>query len=107
MAQAPLAELDDYPERLKAMTGGNASYTLELADYDFATDTHSGDGEQVAKLLQALHARRRQPIQSHRLHLAPWRASVRSLWDLPSVPPSEQLWPNLVPRIHPPRQPAG
>ena len=34
MAQAPLAELDDYPERLKAMTGGDASYTLELADYE-------------------------------------------------------------------------
>lgn len=34
IGQAPLAELDDYPERLKAMTGGNASYTLELADYE-------------------------------------------------------------------------
>ena len=34
MAQAPLAELDDYPERLKAMTGGSASYTLELAEYE-------------------------------------------------------------------------
>ena len=34
MAQAPLAELDDYPERLKAMTGGNATYTLELAEYE-------------------------------------------------------------------------
>jgi elongation factor G len=33
-AQAPLAELDDYPERLKAMTGGAGSYTLELADYE-------------------------------------------------------------------------
>ena len=34
MAQAPLAELDDYPERLKAMTGGNGTYTLELAEYE-------------------------------------------------------------------------
>ena len=33
-AQAPLAELDDYAERLKAMTGGNARYTLELAEYE-------------------------------------------------------------------------
>ena len=33
-AQAPLAELDNYPERLKAMTGGSASYTLELAEYE-------------------------------------------------------------------------
>ncbi len=32
--QAPLGELDDYPERLKAMTGGSASYTLELAQYE-------------------------------------------------------------------------
>ena len=34
MAQAPLAELDDYPERLKALTGGTATYTLELAEYE-------------------------------------------------------------------------
>jgi len=33
-AQAPLAELDDYPERLKAITGGSATYTLELAEYE-------------------------------------------------------------------------
>jgi elongation factor G len=33
-AQAPLAELDDYPERLKALTGGTATYTLELAEYE-------------------------------------------------------------------------
>jgi elongation factor G len=33
-AQAPLAELDDYPERLKAMTAGAGSYTLEMADYE-------------------------------------------------------------------------
>ena len=33
-AQAPLAELDDYAERLKAMTGGNARYTLDLAEYE-------------------------------------------------------------------------
>jgi elongation factor G len=38
-AQAPLAELDDYPERLKAMTGGNATYTLELAEYETVPDT--------------------------------------------------------------------
>ena len=38
-AQAPLAELDDYPERLKALTGGSASYTLELADYEPVPDT--------------------------------------------------------------------
>jgi elongation factor G len=37
-AQAPLAELDNYPERLKAMTGGSASYTLELADYEPVPD---------------------------------------------------------------------
>ncbi|MCU0842598.1 MAG: elongation factor G [Thiobacillaceae bacterium] len=29
----PLAELDNYQSRLKAMTGGRGSYTLELADY--------------------------------------------------------------------------
>ena len=34
MAQAPLAELDDYPERLKAMTGGDATFTVELAGYE-------------------------------------------------------------------------
>jgi elongation factor G len=39
MAQAPLAELDDYPERLKAMTGGSGSYTLELAEYEPVPDT--------------------------------------------------------------------
>jgi len=33
-AQAPLGELDDYPERLKAVTGGDATYTLEHADYE-------------------------------------------------------------------------
>ena len=38
MAQAPLAELDDYPERLKAITGGNATYTLELAEYETVPD---------------------------------------------------------------------
>ena len=38
-AQAPLAELDDYPERLTALTGGSASYTLELADYEPVPDT--------------------------------------------------------------------
>jgi elongation factor G len=39
MAQAPLAELDDYPERLKAMTGGSGSYSLELAEYEPVPDT--------------------------------------------------------------------
>jgi elongation factor G len=34
MAQAPLAELDDYPERLKALTGGDATFTMEFADYE-------------------------------------------------------------------------
>jgi elongation factor G len=34
MAQAPLAELDDYPERLKAMTGGDATFTVELVGYE-------------------------------------------------------------------------
>ena len=34
MGQAPLAELDDYPERLKAMTGGSATFTLEMAEYE-------------------------------------------------------------------------
>jgi len=38
MAQAPLVELDDYPERLKAITGGNATYTLELAEYEPAPE---------------------------------------------------------------------
>jgi elongation factor G len=38
MAQAPLAELDDYPERLKAMSGGAATFTLELADYEVVPD---------------------------------------------------------------------
>jgi elongation factor G len=34
MGQAPLSELDDYPERLKAMSGGSATYTLEMAEYE-------------------------------------------------------------------------
>jgi elongation factor G len=38
MAQAPLAELDDYPERLKAMTGGSATFTLEMAEYEKVPD---------------------------------------------------------------------
>ncbi|MCB1784811.1 MAG: elongation factor G [Gammaproteobacteria bacterium] len=38
IAQAPLAELDDYPERLKAMSGGSASFTLELAAYEAVPD---------------------------------------------------------------------
>jgi elongation factor G len=43
MAQAPLAELDDYPERLKAMTAGNATYTLEMAGYETVPDTVQRD----------------------------------------------------------------
>jgi len=38
MGQAPLAELDDYPERLKAMTGGSATFTLEMAEYEKVPD---------------------------------------------------------------------
>jgi elongation factor G len=34
MAQAPLAELDDYPERLKALTAGDATVTMDFADYE-------------------------------------------------------------------------
>ena len=43
MAQAPLAELDDYPERLKAITAGNATYTLELAGYETVPDNVQRD----------------------------------------------------------------
>ena len=43
MGQAPLAELDDYPERLKAMTGGAATFTLELADYEVVPDNIQRD----------------------------------------------------------------
>jgi elongation factor G len=38
MGQAPLAEFDDYPERLKAMTGGSATFTLEMAEYEKVPD---------------------------------------------------------------------
>jgi elongation factor G len=30
----PLAELQDYLSRLKALTGGEGSYTMELSHYD-------------------------------------------------------------------------
>jgi elongation factor G len=43
IAQAPLAELHDYPESLKAMTGGHASYTLELAEYTPVPDSLQRD----------------------------------------------------------------
>ena len=33
-AQAPLAELTDYPTELKAMTGGRGRYSLELSHYE-------------------------------------------------------------------------
>jgi len=33
-AQAPLAELTDYPTELKAMTGGRGRYTLDLSHYE-------------------------------------------------------------------------
>ncbi len=32
--QAPLSELTDYPNRLRAMTAGHGSYVLELSHYD-------------------------------------------------------------------------
>jgi elongation factor G len=32
--QAPLAELDNFQQRLKALTGGQGSYTLELSHYE-------------------------------------------------------------------------
>jgi len=31
--QAPLAELDNFQQRLKALTGGQGSYTLEMSHY--------------------------------------------------------------------------
>jgi elongation factor G len=43
MGQAPLAELDDYPERLKAMTGGSATFTLEMAGYEKVPDNIQRD----------------------------------------------------------------
>jgi elongation factor G len=30
----PLAEMDDYPSRLKSMTGGEGSYTMVFSSYD-------------------------------------------------------------------------
>lgn len=43
MGQAPLAELDDYPERLKAMTAGSATFTLEMAGYEKVPDNIQRD----------------------------------------------------------------
>jgi elongation factor G len=51
MAQAPLAELDDYPERLKAMTGGSATFTLEMAEYEKVPD-------QLQRQLMAAYTRK-------------------------------------------------
>ncbi len=33
-AQAPLAELTDYPTELKSMTGGRGRYSLDLSHYE-------------------------------------------------------------------------
>jgi elongation factor G len=33
-AQAPLAELTDYPTELKSMTGGRSRYSLDLSHYE-------------------------------------------------------------------------
>jgi len=34
LAQAPLAELENFPARLKSLTAGHGSYTLEFSHYD-------------------------------------------------------------------------
>jgi elongation factor G len=34
IAQVPLAEMDDYQSRLKSMTGGEGSFTMEFASYE-------------------------------------------------------------------------
>ena len=33
-AQVPLGELDDYSSRIKSMTGGEGTYTMEPLDYE-------------------------------------------------------------------------
>lgn len=38
-ARAPLAELGDFQNRLKSITGGQGSYTLELSNYELAPPT--------------------------------------------------------------------
>jgi elongation factor G len=38
-ARAPLAELSDFQTRLKSITGGQGSYTLEMDDYETAPPT--------------------------------------------------------------------
>ena len=35
-AQAPLSELETFPSRLKALTAGHGSYTLEFSHYEAA-----------------------------------------------------------------------
>ena len=50
--QAPLAELDDYQSKLKSMTGGEGSYTMQLSHYDAVPD-------QIAEDLVAKFAARR------------------------------------------------
>lgn len=41
-ARAPLSELADFQNRLKSITGGQGSYTLELADYEAAPPNVQG-----------------------------------------------------------------
>jgi len=41
--QAPLAELGDYPSKLKSMTGGEGSYSMEFAAYEPAPATVQKD----------------------------------------------------------------
>jgi elongation factor G len=38
-AQAPLAELTDYPTELKSMTGGRGRYSLDLSHYEAVPPT--------------------------------------------------------------------
>jgi elongation factor G len=49
IGQVPLAEMDDYQSRLKSMTGGEGSYTLEFSAYDPAP------GDVQKKLSGAFH----------------------------------------------------
>ena len=41
-ARAPLAELDDFHGRLKSLTGGQGSYSLELIGYEEAPPNLQG-----------------------------------------------------------------
>ena len=36
LAQAPLSELEQFPARLKSLTAGHGSYTLEFSHYEQA-----------------------------------------------------------------------